>query len=536
MSDATLTIGATGAAAAPATPTSTVMRGRAAAALILGVDLGILGDVLFRAPGLGVNFTIWWWALIAAAIWVTRTGGMPLDRRRLLLFGAAAAIATLPALRMAPDVVLLTCAALGTLLVLAAWTGGAPGSALSRSALSAYMRAGIATILHALRGPVPLLAAEARAFVDVRERHAARSAAVVRGLAIAAPIVLVFTMLLVSADPSFEGLVSSLFAWDVETVASHAILLAVFGWVAASYLSASLASWEQAPAGAPKPMLGMIEASVVLTAVDVLFLTFMLAQLRYLFGGAEHVLSTAGLTYAEYARRGFFELVVVTGLALPLLVGIFAAVQPETARQARARRLLSLALIVLLTLMIGSALWRMHLYEQMFGWTVLRLYSTALMLWIAATLLWFARTTLRGRAERFPFAPLLGGVGLFAALGVANPAGVVLTVNAHRAQAGADFDGFYAATLRDDAVPILVRVLPVVAPTLNAGERCAIASTFDRARDSARPTGGWRGWNLSRARARRAIGENWHMVEQALGPSPCPAPTTPSASPPLPTT
>jgi Domain of unknown function (DUF4173) len=63
--------------------------------------------------------------------------------------------------------------------------------------------------------------------------------------------------------------------------------------------------------------LGIVEIGIVLGLLDLLFLTFVVIQVRYLFGGAGRVAATAGLTHTEYARRGFFELVTVTALALP---------------------------------------------------------------------------------------------------------------------------------------------------------------------------------------------------------------------------
>jgi hypothetical protein len=521
MSDTILTSRAGSEPIAPALRDSSRLRGRAAAALILAVDLGVMGDLLLRVDAIGVNITLWWWGLIAATVWLTRTGDVPLDRRRIALFAAAAVFSIMPMIRGAEEIVLLACVGVGTTLVLAAWVGGNPLVALSRSPVTAYLRAAMTTILHGVRGPFPLLAAEAQSIADLRARDAGRSAAVVRGLVIATPIVIVFALLLVDADPSFEGLVGGLFDWDADVVASHVALFAVFGWIAAVCLSGSLSRWDSAPLAPAKPVLGMIEAGVVLGAVDLLFVTFMLAQLRYLFGGAEHVLSTAGLTWAEYARRGFFELMTVSALSLPLLVGAFVAVEPRSPRQTWVRRLLSLGLIVLLMAMIGSALWRMHLYELMFGWTVPRMYATALMLWIAGTLLWFARTTLRDRADRFPFGPIVAGLGLIAAVGVANPASVVLTINAQRAAQGANFDGAHAAELGVDGIPTLVRILPAVAPSLEASERCAVSRALDRVRGDGARHGGWRGWNASVSAARRTVDANWAAIEQALGPDPC---------------
>jgi len=57
-----------------------------------------------------------------------------------------------------------------------------------------------------------------------------------------------------------------------------------------------------------------------LALVNLLFLGFILVQVRHLFGNADLVRLTPGLTYAEYARHGFFQLVVVVAIALPMLL------------------------------------------------------------------------------------------------------------------------------------------------------------------------------------------------------------------------
>ena len=76
--------------------------------------------------------------------------------------------------------------------------------------------------------------------------------------------------------------------------------------------------------------LGIVEVTVVLGLLDLLFLVFAVVQLPYLFGG---VVQVARLGYSEYARRGFFELVWVAGLTLPA-----AAVGALAGTRQRARR------------------------------------------------------------------------------------------------------------------------------------------------------------------------------------------------------
>ena len=47
-----------------------------------------------------------------------------------------------------------------------------------------------------------------------------------------------------------------------------------------------------------------------------LFAAFVALQIAALYGGHDHVLRTAGLTYAEYAHEGFAQLMVAAALTL----------------------------------------------------------------------------------------------------------------------------------------------------------------------------------------------------------------------------
>src|SRR5262249_1725279 len=143
------------------------------------------------------------------------------------------------------------------------------------------------------------------------------------GLALALPLLLIFGGLFVAADAVFEGLVTRLFRIDLADLFWHLVLIGFIAWLAAGLLQLALirGDWRPPSVGGPGPLgLGSIEIGIVLGLVDLLFLSFVLVQLGYLFGGAATVLTERGPTYAEYARRGFFELVTVAALALGLLL------------------------------------------------------------------------------------------------------------------------------------------------------------------------------------------------------------------------
>ena len=133
--------------------------------------------------------------------------------------------------------------------------------------------------------------------------------------------------------------------------------------------------------------LGAAELVVALGLVDLVFLAFVVVQLRYLFGGHALVQSRAHLTYAQYARHGFFELAAVAVLVLPLLLGADGLFRRTRPSHERLFRLLAGVLLLLLAVVMASALQRMRLYEHEYGLTELRIYVTGVRDCVAARVL-----------------------------------------------------------------------------------------------------------------------------------------------------
>ena len=191
---------------------------------------------------------------------------------------------------------------------------------------------------------------------------------------------------------------------------------------------------------------------MVLGLLNALFLAFVTVQARYLFGGAERVASLAGLTYAEYAWRGFFELVAVTALVIPVLLLAHWLFHPEAAFHGRLFGVPSATMVALLAVIVTSALHRMYLYQQEFGLTVPRVCATTFMAWLAFVLLWFSLTVLRGR---FAFGALVAGFAVAILLNVVSPDALVARVNIERPEADERFDPYYLTLLSADAAAVL---------------------------------------------------------------------------------
>jgi hypothetical protein len=378
--------------------------------------------------------------------------------------------------------------------------------------VAAWLRGGVAVGWSSLVGLLPLALRDIPRTDPAASGRLRHAPAIGAGLLLAGPLLLVFGALFASADPVFAAMLEGLLRPDV--VVPHVVCSLVSTALAAGYLRHAL--WPRAD-GEPAPPPGapamFVPVATALTLINVLFLLFVAVQVRYLFGGAAVVQVTPGLTYAEYARRGFFELVAASALVLPLLLAAEWAVRGESASRRAGFRGLVVLLLLLLAVIMASALARMRLYVVAFGLTTPRVYATAGELVLIGVFAWFVWTSLRGHAGRFAWGALLIGLAALAGLHVLSPDAFVARWNLTRPGSERTFDARYAATLGADAAPLLLAALP----RLPAADRCVIEA---RLREWDRRDDDWRSWNLARARARRLV----RQQAQAFG-APCPDPS-----------
>ena len=472
---------------------------------LLGVSvaLGVLGDLLLRATPWGINFFAWIVLLAALGVLFARWGRVVVggEGRWLVLMAIVFAFGT--ALRDSPVVVSVDVLAVTVSLSLAVWRGRS--GSLRRAGISDYVIGGSLAGIFSSAGPVPVSVVDIDWAQTLRGRWKGAALAVSRGVLLAAPLLVLFGALFVAADAVFERLVLEVFGFDLARVFSHFFLFCFLAWIAAGILWAGLMARLPHIPTLSRPRifsLGIVELGIVLGLLDFLFLTFVAIQVRYLFGGAGHLDDTAGLTYAEYARHGFFELTTVTALALPLLLLAHWLFRPDKRAHEILFKALACTMVALLFVVVASALQRMYLYTSEFGLTELRLYTTIFMFWISAVLLWFVLTVLRSNRERFAVGALAAGFAAILAINLMNPDALIARTNIDRLQEGKRFDPYYLTTLSADAVPTIVDALPEIGGQpvwQDFTLRQQILYAWGES------PGGWRTWNLGRARAHQAV-------------------------------
>jgi hypothetical protein len=485
---------------------------------IVALALGWLFDLLFWKQNTGINFAIYAVLCLGGGFLVLGLNDIKPSWKSLLLLIPILFFATMTFVRHEPLsmflAILFTLALMGMLAV--TWNAGRwPWYSLS-DYVSNYAKLAGSMIAR----PVIFLLEMKKQKEESGETAAMKSKpgrkrlwSILRGVLIAIPIVVIFAALLSSADLVFGQRVQDFVRlFRLENLPQFIfrciyILIGAYA-LAGVYLHAAQKSQDEKLIGMDKPLipqfLGFTEAAIVLGAVVLLFALFAVIQFQYFFGGLTNI-SLQGYTYAEYARRGFGELVAVAFFSMLLFLSLSAVVKRTDQAQRRAFSGLGLGMVALVGVMLYSAFQRLVLYEAAYGFSRLRAYTHVFMIWLGVLLVGVVVLDILRKERTFALAALLASIGFAVTLTLMNVDGFIARQNVARAVAGESLDVAYLASLSQDSVPALVeqfqdQALPgytrdAVGAALVCHERTA-SGGMDK---------NWRSFTLSSWRADQAL-------------------------------
>lgn len=457
----------------------------------------------------GINFVIWTAAATVGLFYVCRTtdratGQLALPTGFALLLAAGAAVTADPLFHTL--IVLTVASLLGLCVVLAA---AAPEA-------NQY-------------GPVYILTAPFRAFgrtvagtirtciATFGALGTARLHPVLRGALVAAPVTIVFALLFASADPLFargrDAIAAAVSSWDFLPRLIFWSLLALFLLGAYAVVAmgndVSVRTVVGAPAGVGRHV-ARTERVVVLGAAAAVSWLFVLLQIAYLFGNPAAIVGS-GVTFAEYARRGFGELAIVATMAVGLIVGAEDLARGgdrgADRRSVADPRLRATALILLAAVggVLLSAVHRVTLYEDAYGYTTARLYAQAYMAMILIILLLVAKEVLGAfNTPRLARGIMAVALTTLVALVYWNGDAWIARRNLGRFATTGRVDVQYlTAGLSPDAYPTLVGALPLLAEPMRT--QLSDWLLHRGAPELARRDDAWYEWNSRRRDARAAL-------------------------------
>ena len=295
-----------------------------------------------------------------------------------------------------------------------------------------------------------------------------RSRALLRGALFTVPLVVVLIALLASADPIISWGTDRIAAWLPDW--SFPARLVFFLFLLTLTLGANALGMRQGPARLPqyptmpgRLSIGMTEQKMILWSAAVVLWLFVVLQISYLIHPPPASLGT-GVTFAEFARRGFGELsFAVTIVGAIIIILEYARPADLTENERAMLRRLDFALLIALELILLSAFRRVVLYEDAYGFTDARLFAQVYMAGMALALAALAWEIGRGSISvSFGRRVAEIALGAFTLLVFWNFQAWIVNRNVDRISSGGKFDAYYLATLSRDATPTLIKRLPEI--------------------------------------------------------------------------
>ena len=309
-------------------------------------------------------------------------------------------------------------------------------------------------------------------------------------------LVMILVPLLRSADPVFANLIDS---WlrNLPRLEGRSIV----GGLVVAGLSVPAAYYAYRGAR-PNPVReegraarAGLEWLIPVAVVDLIFAVFVVVQVNVLFGGHDYVLGAGGPDYADYARSGFGQLCLVTLIALALAAGLGGLVRRQTRHQRVLIRVMGGLLCLLTLVIVASALKRMLLYVDAYGFTWLRLLSFSFEVFLGLVFVLLLVAGIRLRGAWLPRATAAVAVGVLLALVAVNPEAVMArtTIEARLEQNRA-VDLYFLGGLSADAVDEILRLPPAKRDCVLGWLREELAEPDE-----------WYEVNLARAHARSVL-------------------------------
>jgi hypothetical protein len=476
---------------------------------LIALVLGLAAEILFFKHPIGISFPLWVTLSLAGLLASAYIEDVRPSLGEITLALPILFLSWMTIFRAEPFTVFLGVA--GTLMLFAIWIHTFRAGALARFG---WLDFAVALAWVPVETWLRPWATSAEAWRQTVGEGEARGwgAAVLRGLLLALPALIIFTALLAAADMVFGDLVEKALEWlDIDWLLetfgrilfAAAAALVSLGAIVAALVDPGRRRLHGEEQPLIKPFLGFTESAIILGAVDILFLLFVVVQFRYFFGGEANI-TAAGYTYSEYARRGFGELVTVAFLSLGmiLLLGYFS--RRESAYQNAGFNVLSALLVVMLGVMLVSAMQRLLLYENVYGFTRLRTYTHIFIPWLGALLVIFVALVFVGQLRRIAPLSFLVGLGFIVSMGILNIDAFIVQRNIARYQNGEQIDVPHLISLSTDTAPGLVAFARSAPPDVQEELLPQLACRLDllQRQEAER---GWQSWTVSHSRAVGAL-------------------------------
>ena len=349
------------------------------------------------------------------------------------------------------------------------------------------------------------------------------------GVAVSIPCLIIITFLLMNADLVFESKIDLMFNSLENILDPQAVIKIIIGTLAGFYLfglfyiifkkkkensleisNSAIKDANNSDAATIKkaisnPQGDAVVISVMLISILVIYTMFAIIQFKYLFAGAS---LPSDLTYAQYARRGFFELLFLSFINIGLILVVIYLVRDNvynngrSSNSAKLIKILMLYLCAITILLLVSSFYRMSLYNNEYGFTELRILVVIFLIFEAIGLLVTFYYIIKPKFNIIAFYSVVCLI-FYLTVNTINLDYIIAKKNIDMHYEGKDLDVHYLYRLSADAAPQMKRLLD----DKDIFVKRMAQDYFEKVDFQASYTKDWRSFNLSRNNALKIIDE-----------------------------
>jgi len=325
---------------------------------------------------------------------------------------------------------------------------------------------------------------------------------VLLALVIAVPCAVLLIILLSTADMVFYTQINSFVTNTKKMINFHSVLLIILGIIAGIYLfgvmyTSHTDDSEISETSSSRFSGDLVIINILLCVVLVIYTVFVFIQFKYLFAGAN---LPSGLTYTEYARKGFFELLFVTVINIVLIITVIKLTKSQNGKGALFTKILCHYLCTITVILLISSFYRMILYSNDDGLTRMRLFVMGFLIFellgLFATFFYIAK-------PKFNIVLLyaIAALSYYTVLNIIPTDNIIAQNQIEKYISGERNDLDYVFTLSADAAPAVKYLI------LNSDDEEIIKKANEFMIDKAKSNipNRWQRFNISRERVKKMI-------------------------------
>jgi len=433
---------------------------------LFALIFGILIDYLFYGKPIGISFFVFILIFVIFSLILIKKFGEKLNKIQYLLLIPAILFSAIVFLRSSGFLTFFNI--IGTLFLLSLFFVLFSRENLSDFNFLKYFISPISFFLKSFGKSAKFIEENIGRFQAKKKFGSPEFYSVIRGIIISLPILAILIWLLSSADIVFQKYLEKIWKINIDPeVVLRILIVLVASYFFIGIFAKAFANekYENSPLKNNQPkFLGSIESFVVLGLIELLFLVFILIQFFYLFGGKEYVWGIEEyITYSEYAKKGFGELIAVSIISFLLIYGIDKFGKRENLLQKRTFKISSSILVLEIFVIMASAFTRLSLYVDGYGYTLSRFLSFIFLFWLFFVFLSFLYKVFSEQKEtHFIFSAFWLTILFWVGINFLNPDAFIAKKNIERYNQGKQIDVNYLTRLSEDTIPEIVKIFEAI--------------------------------------------------------------------------